>query len=501
MTEHHSQRRVMIVDDEAPIRRAVELMLEDCVVRGADSIAAARKLLDEDAHFDVALVDKNLPDGSGLTLLPFLKQYSPTTSVIVVTAYPTLESAIESIELGVFDYLVKPFHIQDLILKVHNAADKAALEAKLRRAERLELIGQLAGSVAHDFNNLLTVLRSYTGFIKEFLLTQKEQGLAVAEPLADVGELLQAYTAVGATTRELLTFSGRQVLSLEPVAVNEVVERMSRTMFRTLKGRVVVETELAPKLPSVLMDAGQCEQMILNLVLNARDAMTDSGTITVVTETDESRQVRIIVRDTGTGIAEEDLERIFEPFFSTKGPERGTGLGLASVRRIAESLGGQVTVRSRRGEGSSFAITLPGLNTPHQAAPIRSDPGPTVHQGKPILVAEDDQAVRESVRRILVRAGYEVFTVSDGCEALDTLKTDKPALAIFDVVMPGPTTPELVAQFRRTLPELRFLLMSADALETVGDRTLVVDGEPLPFLPKPFDRQTLLDAVHRAFTT
>lgn len=504
MNPRAKARRVLMVDDESSIRRAVEIMLEDFTVVCAESVADAERCIASEAPFDVALVDKNLPDGTGLSLIPVLKKHSPLTPVILVTAYPTLGSAIESIELGVYDYLVKPFNIRDLMLKVNNAADRTALETRVRRAERLELVGQLAGSVAHDFNNLLTVLRTYTDFVREFLVEQRDGGLVVDQPLADIDELFRAYASVGGVTRELLSFSGKQVLTPEPTSVNEVVERLQRTMLRTMEGRVKFETALDPDAPMVLVDVGQCEQMILNLVLNARDAMPDGGTITISTQGVESEagdgspQMEVRVADTGMGIPAEQIEQIFEPFFTTKGMEKGTGLGLASVRRVAETLGGSVHVESEVGRGTVFAIVLPGVSNVGLPVKHRSSLGPVIHKGKRVLVAEDDRALRESVRRILSHAGYVVVSAADGTEARQAVEVNPPALAILDIVMPGPRMEDLIARFRKTNPQLRLLLMSANAIASASDRAVTQDGERFPFLPKPFTQRALLEAVDRA---
>ena len=318
------------------------------------------------------------------------------------------------------------------------------LESELRQAQRLEAVGRLAGGVAHDFNNLLAVILTYGDFISEELGTD--------HPLQeDLAEVRKAAGRAAELTRQLLVFSRRDLINPSVLDVNATITDLLNLLHRTLGEDIILQTVLAPELPNVLADAGELEQVLVNLAVNARDAIAGEGTITV--ETSEQminedaarahvdlrlgRYIRIAVTDTGGGMTPEVASQVFDPFFTTKGPGAGTGLGLSTVYGIANRYGGFVTVYSEVEVGTTFKVYLP-VTDEEPEGPADATPATTVHAtGETVLVVEDEDAVRNACRRILGRAGFNVLEASNGSQALTEL-TDQPVdLLLTDVIMPG----------------------------------------------------------------
>jgi two-component system, cell cycle sensor histidine kinase and response regulator CckA len=379
---------------------------------------------------------------------------------------------------------------------------RRALEDQLRQAQKLEAIGRLAGGVAHDFNNVLTAIRGYA----EMLLAD----LSVADPRhEDVTEILRACERAAALVRQLLAFSRRQHMQPRVLDANQVVRELERMLLRLIGEDVTLRTDLAPDLHSVRADAGQLEQVIVNLIVNARDALSESGSITIRTRNRSAQErdpvavgyvpppgdyVEITVTDTGAGIPDSMREQIFEPFFTTKEPGKGTGLGLATVYGIVVQSGGHVWVESQPGEGSSFIVLLPrwdGQSPPRAAA---DEQVPTGLGGtERILLVEDDISVRALARRALELAGYQVGEAIDGHVALEIVRQQEPQpdLVISDVVMPQMGGHALHARLREEYPAIRVLLM------TGYDERAVPGSEGVDLLSKPFAPAELLQRVRQ----
>ena len=400
-----------------------------------------------------------------------------------------------------------PFEYQGANAALTVARDVSArvqLEEQLRHAQRMEAVGRLAGGVAHDFNNLLTVIVSYSELI---------QAQAANDPVlaADVGEIRNAADRAAALTRQLLSFSRRQVLQPAPLDVNAVVSGAEGLLRRLIGPEIEIVSRLDPAAGMVNADRGQLEQVIMNLVVNARDAMPDGGVLTVETAlvpaTDAPEPARaastaqqfatIIVRDTGKGMDADTMRRIFDPFFTTKEIGRGTGLGLATVHGIIEQSGGAVSVKSEPGYGSEFRILLPAI--PGAVQPVQPSAEPTSYVARGsgrVLLVEDDPAVREGVRRMLGGSGYEVVEAADGAAALATLASEADAIEVLlsDVAMPALDGRQLSREVRARWPQLPIVLMSGFADPDAVER----DVPGVTVLQKPLEVATLVAAVQGA---
>ncbi|CAN5554300.1 hypothetical protein BH09GEM1_BH09GEM1_10080 [soil metagenome] len=404
---------------------------------------------------------------------------------------------------------------QLMTVVLRDVTERRALEAQLIHSQKMEAVGRLAGGVAHDFNNILMVIRSCADFLRESLPDEDERR-------TDVEEVLAATDRASALTRQLLTFSRKQVLLPRTQDLNRVV-RGVEPMLRRLIGE---EIELAVMLHStrlaVRADLGQLEQVIINLALNARDAMPKGGVLGIETETlslsraDVQRHlldpmtatqpvragdyVMIRITDTGVGIPAAVLSHVFEPFFTTKGEGHGTGLGLATVFGIIAQAGGLVLVRSKVGEGSVFEVLLPLLRDPDSGERLPESNADHPPATGTILLTEDEVAVRRSLRRMLERAGYTVLEARHGADALLVWKEHrgKIDLLITDLRMPELGGRELLAQLRSERADLPAIAMSGYPPDVVGeDGTAWEVGPNMEFLAKPFTTELLLCAVER----
>jgi len=390
----------------------------------------------------------------------------------------------------------------DVTDKERAQEDLRGAEAQLRQAQKMEAVGRLAGGIAHDFNNVLTVVKSFT----EFLLEDLEE----ADPRrADVQEIAKAADRAAGMTRRLLAFSRRQVLQPRPLDLNGVIAGMERMLQRLIGDDVRITTSLDSALLPVQADPGSIEQVILNLVVNARDAMPNGGTLSI--ETHNARLDRpdatwaiqpgpyamLAIRDSGHGMDAATQARIFEPFFTTKGMGEGTGLGLAMVYGIIKQSRGHVWVASKPDQGTTFTIYLPqvvAIEQPPAAKPAAVSA--TAGGGETILLVDDEEALRSAARRALVRAGYRVIPAVDGPDALRVYMehTGTPvALVVTDVVMPGLGGRELVGRLKIMNPTLRVLFVSGYTEEGVRKQGVLQPGTE--FLEKPFTPEKLLRKI------
>jgi PAS domain S-box-containing protein len=386
----------------------------------------------------------------------------------------------------------------DVALQLRELTEKRALEARLRQAQRLETIGQLAGGVAHDFNNLLTAVLANLSILD----AEMPPGGHGREEVRDATLAAERATRL---TRQLLTFARQQVVAPRRVDLNESVEAMDRLLGRLIGEHIARQTRLAPGLWPVRIDPSQLEQVLVNLVVNARDAMPGGGTLTVLTanvvlapgerspeavDVPPGEWVRLIVEDTGVGMDEATLSRIFEPFFTTKDKGRGTGLGLATVHGTVRQAAGHVRVQSAPGAGTRFTVWLP--RDPGGPEPMRA-PAPAPPQGghETLLLVEDDPQVRAIAARVLSARGYRVLQAADGLEALRAAEAHPGAISLLvtDVVMPGLGGRGLADTLRERRPELPVLFLSGypeGGLETGAS-----------FLQKPFTPDQLAAAVRQ----
>jgi len=372
-------------------------------------------------------------------------------------------------------------------------------EEQLRQAQKMEAIGLLAGGVAHDFNNLLTVIAGYA----EALLNDAGTAPATKD---DLTQISRAAEQAATLTRQLLTFSRRQVSKPELLDLNAIISELEKMLRRLIGENIVLEVALSPKPALLKADPGQIEQVILNLVVNARDAIEGEGRISVESSHVELSEtgcptrscVMLTVRDTGQGMSEATRARIFEPFFTTKEQGRGTGLGLATVYGIVEQSGGSISVHSEPGLGSTFKIYLPAtagaLGEPSPPPVEASVPTPTPVPIR-VLLVEDEEMVRSVARRVLEQHHIKVVEAENASKAL-TLFHERPAefdVVVSDVVMPGMNGPALIELLLLLQPDLKVLYMSGYANDALVHHDVVERG--FVFLQKPFSPLELVRKV------
>jgi signal transduction histidine kinase len=370
-------------------------------------------------------------------------------------------------------------------------------EAQLRQAQKMEAVGRLAGGIAHDFNNTLSVILSYSALLLEDLGSKNTLR-------SDVEEIRRAGERASVLTRQLLAFSRQQVLQPRVLDVNDVLRGLEKMLRRVLGEDIDLDVRTHANLHPILADTGQIEQVMMNLVVNARDAMPQGGRLTiessnVVVGEDESAidarpgdYVVVTVTDTGIGMDAETMRRIFEPFFTTKPVGKGTGLGLASVYGIVKQSGGFVTVQTKPGSGTTFRVYLPRHASATPTLAPRSRDVRRLTGAETILLVEDDSQVRAVAREILRKNGYRVLEATDPAEALDTSAafTDRIHLLLSDVVMPNMSGVQVAQRIASTRHDMRLLCMSGYTDEAVLSHGVV--SSEIAFVQKPFTPDALL---------
>lgn len=381
-------------------------------------------------------------------------------------------------------------------------------EDALRMAQKMEAVGRLAGGVAHDFNNILTVISSYAGLAL--------RGLRGEDPLRrDLEEIRKASDRATALTRQLLAFSRRQVLQPSVIDLNQLLEGVEKMLRRLIGEDVDLRMSPAPDLGRIRADPGQVEQVVMNLVVNARDAMPEGGALTLLTENVElddefvlnhagarsGPHVMLAVSDTGCGMDASVLERLFDPFFTTKPAGKGTGLGLATVYGIVSQSGGAIWAESAPGEGSTFRVYFPRVDAEVDARPAEPRMARPPVGAATILLVEDDAALRQLAQRILSAAGHTVLEAANGGEALLLCERHGPSLTLLlaDVVMPGMSGRELASRIGSLAPNARILFMSGYTDDAILHHGVLEHGTF--FLPKPFTPETLLSRVEEVLAT
>jgi two-component system, cell cycle sensor histidine kinase and response regulator CckA len=613
--------RLLIVDDEPMVLDVLRRLLEEPGrdVQVASGPEEALTIADR-LELDVALVDKNLLGASGLDLSRKLKTVQPELEVILITGYASLETAVEAVQIGAFDYLTKP--IDDyaaLSLKVQSAMEKCRLrrseralverlkeaevryrnlveaapdallvhdaegrvrdvntaaarlygiaagelckmrvdelgprgqgrqkhrkkggeeffadvsstvftldgeelrvlsirdateavraerergqlEHRLRVAQKMEAVGRLAGGVAHDFNNLLAVILAHAEFL--------DGQLGKAHPSTpEVEGITKAAQRGAALTRQLLLFSRHKPVAHDVIDLNQSVMEVQRLLTRVLGENVQLAATGNPELWPVRADPDQIGQVLINLAVNARDAMPHGGRIRIASENVRLEQNRVVrggdlpagryacltITDSGIGMSDEILARLFEPFFTTKETGKGTGLGLATVYGIVKSAGGAIDVDSKPGAGTTFRVFLPAAEEARMQAG-RAQTLPEHGRGETILVVEDEDPLRALVRRILVSHGYSVIEASDGEDGLRRAGAHEGPihLLLTDIVMPQMTGRELARRIGANRPETRVLFMTG-----YTEHAVVESANDSALLNKPFSTMALLGNVRK----
>jgi nitrogen-specific signal transduction histidine kinase len=390
---------------------------------------------------------------------------------------------------------------------VHDVTEKTEMERQLQTAQRMESVGTLAGGIAHDFNNALTGIFGFGEMLR----------LRVAgdeEALHDLDEIQRCAERAATLTRQLLTFARRQIIDPVNLDLNTLVANLMKLVGKVVGEQIEVKTSFGKSVPTIHADLGQVEQVVMNLCLNARDAMPKGGRLLVETEDAylEAEHVRqnpylrtgryslLVVSDTGIGMDEKTRERVFEPFFTTKGPDKGSGLGLAMVYGIVKQHDGFIHLYSEPGKGTTFKVYFPAVEAHPDVIPEIPKEGRILGGAETILLAEDEEALRALVERTLRELGYTVLVARNGEEAVEIFGQNKGIdLAVLDVVMPRKGGKEAFELMYKQNPRLKVIFMSGYSADSIHDTFVLIAG--LPFLPKPFGPTILARKVREVLDT
>jgi two-component system cell cycle sensor histidine kinase/response regulator CckA len=522
-------RTVVVVEDDEGVLRLILKQLSRESIRniGFQEETEALRWIDENRATPLLLVlDYRLRTMDGKQFLAELSARGVPVPFLVVTGHGDERIAVELMKLGAKDYLVKDARFLDLlpaavsrILSVLTTEGRVEeLEGLLRQSQKMEAIGTLAAGVAHDFNNLLTSIIGYS----ELALSR----LPSIDPLRkDLEEIHAAGRRAAGLTRQLLIFSRKQVVQAQTLDLGKLVLGIEKMLRRMIREDIRLVTEAGEDPAWIKADPGQIEQVLLNLVVNAKDAMPNGGILTIRTSLSElppsiavetptaqrGKYVSLVVSDDGCGMDPGTMQHIFEPFFTTKALDKGTGLGLSTVYGIVKQAGGHIQVESAPHKGTTFRIWFPP-NEEKELPPL-AVPAATSAPGacsETILVVEDSETLLGLVRTILEGEGYQVLTAGQGEEALRIFREFQGPIRLLlsDVVMPNMNGREFVARARALQPEVKILFMSGYPEKEVGaDGSLLIRE---PFLQKPFSPKALKEkireildgvAVHQAFNS
>jgi signal transduction histidine kinase len=515
-----TERRVLVVEDNEADQLVVRHALGRA--RGRFHISFARRFAEAEelltkSDFDAILLDLSLPDSDKDQTLPAMRDAAPHLPIIVVTGLADERYGLSALEHGAQDYLLKKDLIVEPMLERslryaiarHDAeVDLLKTREQLLKAQKMESIGRLAGGVAHDLNNILTAIFSFGQFVAEKLEPQSP----AAE---DMEEVMLAARRAERLTSQLLAFSRRRTVEPRIVDVNEVINDLERMLRRILGEHIDMRIRLDTEPTTVLIDPTAFEQVLMNLVVNARDAMPSGGVLTVETgsktlseadvlhrggEGPVGKYAFLVVSDTGIGMSREVQEQIFDPFFSTKSGTEGTGLGLSTCYGIIKQAGGFTSVYSEVGTGTTFRVYLPQSEGEVSVLPTRV-PVEDETGDETILVVEDDPLVRKSTVRVLRGLGYQVVDAASGKEALELVRTsdDTIDLLVTDVVMPEMNGKRLAWKLGRRLPTLKVLFMSGYTANVIVHHG-ILDSD-VALMHKPFSPSDLAQRVREVLDT
>jgi two-component system, cell cycle sensor histidine kinase and response regulator CckA len=509
--------RVLFVEDSADDVELIRLELARHGFQVEPRVAETRSEFQaavKEGTWDIVLSDHSMKGFSSTDALRMLRDHDADIPFIIVSGTIGEDSAVDAMRAGAHDYVLKhnlrrlgpavERELREAANRRMQRSTQAALQAsehRLRHAQRMEAVGRLAGGIAHDFNNLLTVILGFS----EFLI---EQLPADEPPHRDASEIRMAAQRATRLTKQLLAFSRQQVLERRVIDLVGALSEMQPMIERLIGEDVQFAFNHAKPPQLVLMDPGQFEQIVMNLVINARDAMPAGGRLTVFVdrtridsieaselEIKPGTYVMLAVSDTGEGIDTDTLEHIFEPFFTTKEPGSGTGLGLSTVFGIVHQSGGAIDVNSVVKQGTTFRVYFP-LSGAAAADQEKTSPRNAVRERtSTILLAEDEQGVRAFLEMALTRAGHRVIATPSGTEAVAIAeRSDDPIdLLIADVVMPGLSGPDVADKLKQRHPEMQNLFLSGySSHASLPER---VTADPGAFLQKPFTVEALLAKV------
>jgi two-component system cell cycle sensor histidine kinase/response regulator CckA len=511
--------RILLVDDDPQALSLIEVALADARfapdVEVVATATAGAARIDADEH-DIYLIDQHLPDGTGIELIRRANASATSKPFILLTGFGSDDVDEAASRAGAVDYVEKQMVAAQLERSIRFALRNWQAvrllqdrEEQLRQAQKMEAIGRLAGGVAHDFNNLLTAIIGYTDLIAERLDPQDWTA-------RDIAEIRKAADRAAALTRQLLAFSRKGLLSPTTINLNDIVSSLLQMLPRVIGDHIRTTANLSDRLALVRADASQMEQVFINLVLNARDAMAAGGHLSIETsnaELDEERlaqeslaippgrYVMLSIGDTGTGMDSSTRQRAFEPFFTTKPKGKGTGLGLATVYGIIEQSGGSISLDTAPGRGTTVRIYLPATDAVEEAEKAEQQPPPAGRGTETLLLVEDNEAVRSLAARALQRRGYTVHEARSGEEALRLVERSRlaPDLLITDIMMPGISGATLAARLTQKNPRLRVLYVSGYSDES-GTSQSPFTGE-VQLLHKPFTPSALAERIRTILDT
>jgi len=511
--------KILFVDDDSNLLASYQRQLRshyavDTSSNGQQGLEA----ISRQGPYAIVVSDYRMPGMDGVQFLSRVRELAPDSVRMLLTGYADLQTAIEAVNRGnIFRLLTKPCPSDTLTCALAAGAEqyrlmiaerervekeKAFLEEQLRQAQKMEAIGSLAGGVAHDFNNFLTVINT-TSQLALMELKSCDPSREKFESIQKVGE------RAATLTQQLLAFSRRQVVEMKILDLNTLLRELEKMLVRLIGEDIELKLVLDKNLGKVHADPGQIGQVILNLVVNARDAMPSGGKLTIETVNKElnseyvfpqagqtpGRYVMLSVSDTGMGMTPEIQEKIFEAFFTTKEKGKGTGLGLSIVYGIMKQSRGDIKVYSKPGQGTTFKIYLPRVDEPMEKAG-----GKVLKEGLPggqetILVVEDEEEVRKLAVAILRKQGYRILETSPGRDAFLIWEQCKEQvhLLLTDVVMPGLNGPELARRLKYFYPEMKVLYMSGYPDYVIFQPGMLDHG--MFFLQKPFSVEGLVGKV------
>jgi signal transduction histidine kinase len=462
-----------------------------------------------DGGWDLILSDQTMPEFNGLRALELLKKRGLEVPFIIASGTISEEIAVEAMKLGAADYLFKDRlarlgpSVHQALAQVRLRKERRRLEENLIEAQKMEVIGQLAGGVAHDFNNILAVIMGYSDLMMDKLSPDNLL-------LKDVQTIRHAAQRAIGLTRQLLVFSRKQTVQPVVLDINEVVADMKKMLGRLIDENVELIFVFGTQIGRIKADSGYVGQVLMNLVVNARDAMPNGGKITVETANvalgeEYARAhpggrpgdfVMLSVGDTGTGMTEEVKGRMFEAFFTTKPKGKGTGLGLATCQTIVQQSGGQIDVSSELGKGTTFRVYFPRVEQAITSTDTAFRRRPMPHGTETVMLVEDEPAVRHLAVNILRSLGYEVLSASNGQDGLHVAQNHKGKpirLVISDVIMPLMGGKVMAEWLKATFPDLKVLFTSGYTDDAIAQQGVLDAG--VEFLPKPYTPSSLAHKV------
>ena len=500
-------KKILLVEDNPGDTRLLKETLSEattdlfelvCVER----LDSALELVGREV-FDLILLDLTLPDSSGLQTFERMHAQIPAVPTIVLTGLDVESLGTEAVKKGAQDYLIKGQADTPLLVRsVRYAIERKLLENQIIQSNRLESVGALAGGVAHEFNNLLTSIMGYT----QLGIT----GLSPGDPVcSDLEAVLKAAQRASKLASQLLVFSRKQVSEPKDFDLNQQIMNSMKLLRTVFDKDVEFAVILSPDLPYVSADPDQIDQVLMNLVVNARDAMPKGGKLVIETtnlnvdqalakrwDCPPGKYVSLVVKDSGVGMDEEVKRKLFDPFFTTKDTGKGTGLGLSICYGIIKQAGGHIEVTSGVNNGTTFSICLPTSTKAAPAQPKDQEREPLSNGNETVLLAEDEPMIRSMCTRLLFDNGYQVLEAANGEEAL-RLAQKHPAgsidILVTDVVMPRMSGIELARCLGESRPDIKILITSG-----YTDEAPIFEGSMnanIPYLQKPFMPSDLLRKV------